>query len=126
MTQTGISINKHIYTLLSTNAELKQLVGTNIFPLVAEEETTFPFIVFRRSNITTSYAKKEIANDTVIFTVSIADTNYAKTVEIAETVRNILELHTDDYFALIHLESVTEDFVENAYIQELSFNAIIK
>lgn len=125
MKQTGISINKYIYAILNSNTELNNIVGNNIFPLVAEEETTFPFVVFRRSNIITSYAKKQVANDEVGFVVSIADTNYSKTVEIAEIIRSILELHTDSYFQLIHLESITEDFVENAYIQELNFTATI-
>ena len=125
MKQTGLSINKYIYAILSSSNELKEIVGSNIYPLVAEEETTFPFVVFRRSNITPNYTKKQVANDSVSFVVSIADTNYSKTVDISEIIRNELELHSDDYFQLIHLESVSEDFVENAYIQELTFNAII-
>lgn len=125
MKQTGLSINKYIYAILSSSNELKEIVGGNIYPLVAEEETTFPFVVFRRSNMTPNYAKKQAANDSVSFVVSIADTNYSKTVDIAEIIRHNLELHSDDYFQLIQLESVSEDFVENAYVQELNFNAII-
>lgn len=125
MKQTGLSINKYIYSILSSSNDLKEIVGSNIYPLVAEEETTFPFVVFRRNNITPNYTKKQVANDSVSFVVSIADTNYSKTVDISEIIRNELELHSDDYFQLIQLESVSEDFVENAYVQELNFNAII-
>lgn len=125
MKQTGLSINKYIYAILSTSTELKEIVGNNIFPLVAEEETSFPFVVFRRNNITPNYAKRQGVNDLVSFVISIADTNYSKTVEISEMIRNELELHRDDYFQSIQLESVSEDFIENAYVQELNFNAII-
>ena len=125
MKQTGLSINKYIYAILSNSDELKKIVGNNIFPLVAEEETSFPFVVFRRNNITPNYAKIQGVNDLVSFVVSIADTNYSKTVEISEIIRNELELHRDDYFQSIQLESVSEDFIENAYVQELNFTAII-
>lgn len=125
MKQTGLSINKYIYAILSTSTDLKEIVGNNIFPLVAEEETSFPFVVFRRNNITPNYAKRQGVNDLVSFVISIADTNYSKTVEISEIIRNELELHRDDYFQSIQLESVSEDFVENAYVQELNFTAII-
>lgn len=120
---TAISVNKYIYKLLSEDAELNELVNSAIYPLIAEESTSFPFIIFRRTNLVTSYSKDGCAGDEVEFAVQVAAQDYFTTVEIMERVRKILELHRDNYFKTIRLSSVTEDFVENAYIQEISFIA---
>lgn len=125
MKESGISVNKHIYNILSKDSSLNKLVGKNIFPLIAEEETTFPFIVFKRNSLSPNYAKYQVGNDTVNFSVYIVSNNYANTIDIAEAVRNSLELHRDEYFQIIQMENITEDFIENSYIQEISFSAII-
>ena len=67
-----------------------------------------------------------LTRDTVTISFAIAATNYFQTVEIAERVRQILENYQDDYFYNILLESVTEDFVEDTYIQQLQFTTKIK
>lgn len=120
---TAISVNKYIYQLLSEDAGLNELVGTKIYPLIAEESTTFPFIIFKRTNLITNYTKDGCAGDEVEFAVQVAAQDYFTTVAIMERVRQILELHRDNYFKTIRLSSVTEDFIENAYVQEISFIA---
>lgn len=123
---TAISVNKYIYNILTSNTDLNKLVGKKIYPIVAEESTTFPFIVIKRTNIATEYCKDGKVNDRCDFTVTIAANNYAESVAIAEQVRKLIELKRNDYFNLIHLWSVSEDYIDNTYIQELTFNAILK
>ena len=126
MTTTAVSVGQKVYELLASNAELKKIIDiNNIFPLIAEEGATFPFIVFRRNGITPTYAKNELANETVSLTVFIASKSYSDSVKIAEIVREIMELHKDSYFNLITFDGITEDFVEDSYIQELTFTAIL-
>jgi len=125
MTETGISTNKHIYDLLKGNQDLVKLVGKNIFPLVAEESVTFPFIIFSKTSIEVIYNKCGITGDNIIFSIAIAAKNYIDTVNIAEIVRRILELHTDSFFSRVTLKEVTEEFNEDAYIQTLTFEAKI-
>ena len=123
---TAIRVNKYIYNILNSDKELNKLVGKKIYPIVAEESTTFPFIVVRRTNINTEYCKDGRVIDRCDFTVTIAANNYAESVTIAEHVRKLIELKRNDYFNLIHLWSVSEDYIDNTYIQELTFNSIIK
>ena len=125
MKETGLSINKHIYNLLTANEDLNKLVGKNIFPLVAEESVTFPFIIFSKVSIVVDYNKCGVTGDKVIFSIAIASKNYIDTVNIAEIVRRIFELHTDSYFSRITLSEVTEEYNEDAYIQALTFESII-
>lgn len=125
MKETSISVNKYIYQLLISDDKLKELVGNKIYPLVAEESVTYPFIIFTKENAFANYTKDLLTYDTVNISVAIAAVNYFQTVEIAERVRQILENYRDDYFYNILLDNVTEDFVEDTYIQQLQFSAKI-
>lgn len=123
---TAISINKYIYSILSQDDKLKEMVGNKIYPLIAEESTTFPFIIFKRNNIVTDYTKDGRVNDTAEFSIAIAAKNYNQTVDIAERCRELFEMKRNDYFNLIHFTSISEDYVDDAFIQELTFSAIVK
>lgn len=123
---TAISVNKYIYSILSQDNEIKRLVGNKIYPLIAEESTTFPFIIFKRNNIVTEYCKDGKVIDRVDFSIAIAANNYAESIAIAERCRELLELKRNDYFNLIHFNSIYEDYVDDTFIQELHFTAIIK
>lgn len=125
MRETSISVNKYIYQLLITDETLKELVGNKIYPLVAEESVTYPFIIFTKENAFANYTKDLLTYDTVNISVAIAAVNYFQTVQIAERVRQILENYRDDYFYNILLDNVTEDYVEDTYIQQLQFSAKI-
>ena len=125
MRETSISVNKYIYQLLISDEKLKELVGNKIYPLVAEESVTYPFIIFTKENAFANYTKDLLTYDTVNISVAIAAVNYFQTVQIAERVRQILENYRDGYFYNILLDNVTEDYVEDTYIQQLQFSAKI-
>lgn len=122
---TAISINKYIYNILINDEVIKGLVADKIFPLVAEEETTFPFIIFRRNSITTEYCKDGRTFDNVEVSISTVANDYTTTVEIMERIRELFELNKKD-FVSVHLSSVTEDYIDNAFIQEIVFSIKIK
>lgn len=125
MKETSISVNKHIYNLLINDEILNGMVSKKIYPLIAEESVTYPFIIFTKESAMANYTKDLLMYDTVTISVAIAATNYIQTVEIAERVRQILENRRDDYFYNILFDEVTEDFVEDAYIQQLKFSVKI-
>jgi hypothetical protein len=125
MKETSISSLKHVYQLLINDTILNKLVEKKIYPLIAEESVTYPFIIFTKESISGNYTKDLLVNDSVTISIAVAAANYFQTVEIAERVRQILENHRDEYFYNILLESVTEDFVEDTYIQQLQFSAKI-
>jgi len=123
--ESGLSINKHLYSLLSGDAELEGMVGNNIYPLIAEEDVKFPFIIFSKTSLTPEYNKCGVTGDVISFSVAIAAQNYFQTVDIAEKVRGILELHRDSYFTRVEFSGVTEEYMEDSYIQTLNFTARI-
>lgn len=126
MRETAISVNKHIYSLLKEDESLRELVGEKIYPIVAEETVTYPFIIFTKESVNGNYTKDLLLFDTAIISVAIAANNYFETVKIAERVRAILENHIDSYFYNILLDNVTEEYLEDAFVQQLQFSAKIR
>lgn len=53
----SLKIGKEIYSLLNGNEELTKLVGNKIYPIIVEKETTFPFIVYKKTNLTQNILK---------------------------------------------------------------------
>lgn len=125
MRETAISINKYIYNLLKNDEQLRELVGTKIYPLVAEESVTLPFVIFTKETVEGNYTKDFLTYDSATISVAVAAANYFQTVQIAERIRAILENYRDGYFFNILLDSVTEDFIDDTFIQQLQFSAKI-
>ena len=120
----SLQIGKVVYYLLSQNQELVDVIGTKINPLVADETTTYPFIIYRRSSIVPESNKDYIGESTFIEIFVVTD-KYKEGVDIAELVRTALEHKNITYNGLvvkdIILEDGSEEFVDNAFIQNLTF-----
>ena len=123
-----ISIGKAIKSLLG-NGLSKTSINNKIYPLIADENTTFPFIVYRRSSITT-VSDKDYSNDSACIQIMIAANNYAESVELAEQVRTSL-VHKKGIIQNISVEDITlidgsEEFIDNTFVQNLIFKIIIQ
>ena len=123
--ETGLSVNKHIFRILSKDEALAKMVGKNIYPLVDEEDVKLPFITFTKSSVVPSYYKVGVADDKVSFTVNIVANDYVTTVNIAERIRQLLEGRTSSYFKRIELSNCYENYSNDNYVQNLQFLAII-
>lgn len=127
----SIYIGKVIYDELTSNSALTESVGTKIYPLIAEQTTTYPFIVYNRDSITNkTYTKDGYCEDTVSFTVNCVSTDYSQGLDIANEVRKTLEkIRIDDERMTIYncrINSIDESYTDNAYVQTLSFNCTIE
>lgn len=123
----SISIGVHIYERLKNSAELTKLVGDKIYPLSTRKQTTFPFIIYSRTVLTPNETKDRYGSgDNVGVEVVVADSNYTSSINIAEAVRVALEHKGGDYtlFSVTDAKLVacTEDFIEETYIQQLTFS----
>ena len=95
--------------------------------MVADEGTTFPFIVYRRTGLQPASTKdrynyKEMASLEII----VAAENYTDSIQLAEKVKNILEhtrgTYNDIKVGEISLSESDEDYIEDTFIQRLNFN----
>ena len=124
----SILIGKLIYERLSANKSLKKYIGSKIFPLIAETDTTFPYVAFSKDSITSSYSKDGCYEDTVSVQIIVASVDYLESLEIANIVREIFECrhYTCDELSITDCKmyNVSEAYDDqaNAFVQRLYFN----
>lgn len=123
----SILVGKYIRQILCNNAELQALMSTDkIFPLIANADTTFPFIVYLRTNLTPLYTKDFLSDNDVNLTIIVVSDKYTESLDIANAVRHSLEgyRYKDNTLQIhpIKLNSITEETLEDAYIQRMSFS----
>lgn len=123
---TGISILKHIRTKLLENTELAEIVVSKVFSYVAEDSTTYPFVVMKKSNVTANYTKDGRMSDSVVVDITIVGDNYSIVVNIAELVRASLERVKHNGIVNCELLGNNEDYITDAYVSTLTFSITIK
>lgn len=89
----SLLIGKHIYKLLSEDEALAtKVTPKKIFPLVANAETTYPFIVYARTGLFVEYCKDGLVGNTIDFQIISVSGNYVESLEVANEIRRVLEL----------------------------------
>lgn len=121
----SLKVGKEIYSHLKENKSLTDIVGNKIYPIIVEKDTNYPFIVYKRSNVIPDYTKDYHFKDDVIVDIICVSNHYVESVEIATLVRESLEDKRIGDINSIRLESADEDFIDDAYIQTLTFNLTI-
>lgn len=122
----SILISKTIYELLNGSEKLKVFVGDRIYPLVAESDTSFPFITYTRDSISpSSHTKDGLHEDTVSFSILVVSNAYLNSLEIANICRGIFEkrkiVSEDLVLEYTELVGIVEEFMDNSYTQSLKF-----
>lgn len=119
---TSIEITKKIYQVLSLDDNLVNIVGQNIYPLIAESDTAYPFIVFKRMNIIPNYTKDWLTWEDVDVEIVCVSDKYFQAVEMASEVRDLFEGLKGDGIIETKLSYVNEEFIEDCYAQRLGFS----
>ena len=122
----SLLIGKYIYKLLSEEEGLSGLVTPKkIFPLIANADTTYPFVVYSRTGLSVQYCKDGLVEDTVEMQIIAVSDNYVESLEVANQIRKTLELrrYKDDDIQIreCKLTSVYEEYMEDAFIQRMNF-----
>lgn len=109
-----INIGKLIYPKLNSVC--------STYPLVAENTTKFPFIIYRTTQSRPENTKDGIYDWIFNIQVNVVSDKYDTVCDLcSEAVDKLLELET---VLDINISEISEDFIENAYIKEI--NIIIK
>lgn len=122
----NFEIGKEIVALLSASEQVKWYLGDKIFPLIAVANTAFPFAVYRRAYYTPNTNKDYLHDERVGIEFVITATKYDESVNIANAVTKALIGQETDIVEEITLTNATEDFIEDTYIQRLTFEVEIK
>jgi len=83
-----MEIGKAIYNILSTNSDVSTLVGTRIFPNVAPQTTTFPFIIYDVTGVQPNDTKDGASTlDTNDVMISCYSETYSQASNLAQKIR---------------------------------------
>ena len=107
----SVLIGKDIYDCL------KEIL-TNVFPIVAEEGTQQPFIVYNRDNLNLQKCIDGTYQGDVSFTVNIVTNKYQEGLQIASQVIDKIFRK----FNNTRLTGFSEQYSDNGYVQTLNFN----
>ena len=122
----SILIGKYIYKFLANDETVAKLSNHNIGPLVANEETKYPFIVFSRTSLIPSYDKDGTSDDSVEEQIICVSNDYTQVCELANAVRNCIDKKSykseEINIEKIRLQNVTESYLDDAYLQILTFD----
>lgn len=126
----SLLIGKVIYAKLTTDETLKGLIGDNLFPLVADNDTNFPFVVYKRTSVTSiNQSKDGYGEDLVSYEVTVVTQKYEEGLVIANQIRLILEKQKIESPIMTlynnKLSQVSEEFSDNCFIQKLTFTTNI-
>lgn len=121
----SLQIDKAIYAILARNNINK------VFPLVADEGTTFPFVVYKRSGLEPSDTKDRYNfSELATLNIIVAANTYEESISLAERIKDILEHSRGAYNGIniggITLDDADEDYLEDTFIQKLTFKIEIK
>tara|TARA_R110000824_G_scaffold393384_1_gene592507 strand:+ start:2618 stop:2908 length:291 start_codon:yes stop_codon:yes gene_type:complete len=83
-----MEIGKSIYNILSTTTNISNLVGTRIFPNVAPQTTTFPFIIYDVNGVQPNDTKEGVSTlDTNDVMISCYSETYTEASRLAQYIR---------------------------------------
>jgi len=111
--ETGI----HVYnSLKSIDPYVK------VYPIIAEEGATYPFITYQRTGSTHEYTKDLLITETSSIQIQIAAQDYKTSVTLTTSVRDALANGNTDFFSM-QLSSMSEEYREDAFVQTLIYEA---
>lgn len=124
----SLEIGKVIATYLTENKELNAIINNKVFPIVADQGTTYPFVVYKRSSLQTASSKDRYNYSEVAYVeMVVASKSYRQSVEIATKIRDVLDkkrgVLDDININEIRLENAYEDYMSDTdvFVQYLTF-----
>ena len=94
-----------------------QEVNKRIYPVIANEETNYPFILYQRNSLSPQMVKWGVYEDSITLEINILAESYKESIDIALQVRNkLVTSQTLD----CQLLDASESFAD-VYIQTLTF-----
>ena len=126
----SLLIGQVISSRLEASQTLTALVGNQIFPVIADNDAKFPFVVYKRTSLSIiNQTKDGYAEDMVSYEFTIVSTKYNESVEIANEIRKNMEkpkiVHELMTLCNNKIIQSTEEYSDGCFIQRLSFQSNI-
>lgn len=108
----------------SDNQELTPIRG-KVFPLIADENTTFPFVVYQRQNYVPE-SDKDYTNETAQIQMIVAANSYSQSIKIANAMGDIFNDFQDSDIDTIKVVNMSEDYLADTFIQTIDITILYK
>lgn len=125
----SIRVGAAILDLLTGDQVLTSKVGDKIYPIQAMDDTTFPYIAYRRKALIPAYTKQtNSVEDSVFIDIAIVSNSYTQTIGIANDVLRILD-RKRGLFSGVDVTDIrvsdSEEQADEVYMQRLEFEIFI-
>jgi len=102
-----MTVGKAIFFLLNSSSDLTAIVGTRIYPEVAQQDAPLPYVVYNISNNEPSDTKREPSKmDTANIEVNLFSTSYTQVIDMSAAVRAALDRVTGTYSG-VNVQSIS-------------------
>jgi hypothetical protein len=119
----SLKVGKIVYSKIGS------LVNNRCYPLIAENGTTYPFIIYQRDSLDSMFCKDGVYEDEVNVSVRVVTDTYNAGIDLAQSVREAMTFNNytiedgGTYTSL--MVQADEEFSNDAYIQTLIFRITI-
>lgn len=120
--ESKFKITTKVRAALLAKSEITDIVGKQIFPVVAPKNTKGDFIIYQRDEYSKDYTKMGICEQSCRVYVNAISEDYDRSQELAYQINEALEGKHIDLGMDVYLVDSTEDFEDNKYIQVLLFD----
>lgn len=118
----SLKVGKIVYSKIGS------LVNNRCYPLIAENGTSYPFIIYQRDSLDSTFCKDGVYEDEVNVSVKVVTDTYNAGIDLAQSVREAMTFNNytsegGTYTSL--MVQADEEFSNDAYVQTLIFRITI-
>ena len=121
-----LNIGSFIYDTKKADKQLTDTLGisTNVFPIVAEDGTDYPFVTYRRTGLVSNNCKDGYYEDIVRVEIKAICATYIQSVQVINRIRELFECQHIEYENMTiedtSIENASENYEYNAFTQTIN------
>lgn len=121
-----LNIGSFIYDKINADKQLTEKLGisTNVFPIVAEDGTDYPFVTYRRTGLVSNNCKDGYYEDIVRVEIKAICATYIQSVQVINRIRELFECQHIEYENMTiedtSIENASENYEYNAFTQTIN------
>lgn len=110
-----------VYRVTSDMATTLKTVVNNVFPMLAPQGTTLPFITYERTGFVPEGSKDGEYGMNIHYNINIITTDYTSGLMYLDSVRDALNNITSEYYEYeVEVNGSSEEAFDDGYVQHLS------
>lgn len=127
----SFKIGKVIYNILTSDTGVTSFVNDKVFPLVVQNGTDFPFVVYSRvSTLVDNSKDRFICSELCDVQIMAVSADYEESVNIADVIHQALYGKRGNFGGIdivdIQFDSIQETFQDDAYAQIINYKILLK